>query len=425
MKFIVGVSEERFNAFAIASTINHYQKTSYFAKHMHKDYQTYDLLGVEDNDGNLIATALMLHKNTIMVGIRYSYIPYGFNLDIEDKELISFFAKNLKAFAKAKGSCFLRMDSNITRIEHEKSGKVKEDGFNHEYVTELLMDAGYTHLGYNYGYSGNWLSRYTYRLNLDQPWSKVKKGIKRYTNYNKRNAMRHVIVRKGTYEELHYLAECQSQLSQKLGFKPKPASFWGSLWDAYGDAVHYYIVTTNYHTALQNLEKEVEDTKAHIEVLKDENKIELAKNNILALEEEIQEIKASGKDIDEEVVLGAKFIIMQGGNVWNVNMYTQKSFLNFRAAFALHSYAIEDLYNQGAKTYDFEGVSGSLDPKDEFYGMHEFKRSFGGDFLEYLGEFDAIIDPHKYDRWKKGYRLFSRCRRKLFYMMYHKEGETV
>lgn len=63
----------------------------------------------------------------------------------------------------------------------------------------------------------------------------------------------------------------------------------------------------------------------------------------------------------------------------------KKTLMNFRAAFALHRYAIEDLYNQGAKTYDFEGISGSLDPNDEYYGQQDFKKSFGGDFLEFLG----------------------------------------
>lgn len=42
------------------------------------------------------------------------------------------------------------------------------------------------------------------------------------------------------------------------------------------------------------------------------------------MKKEIQEIVDQGLDVDQQVALGAKFIIMQGVNVWNVNMYTKR-----------------------------------------------------------------------------------------------------
>ena len=183
------------------------------------------------------------------------------------------------------------------------------------------------------------------------------------------------------------------------------------------------MVTTNYHEAKMNLQKEIQSQKDHIAVLKDQNRIDLANKTIAAMEKEIEEIDA-GYDIDKEQVLGAKFIIMQGANVWNVNMYTVKTLLNFRGAFALHAYAIEHLYQAGAKTYDFEGISGSMDPSDEFYGQTDFKKSFGGDYLEFLGEFDAIFNEKKYEQWKKTTWFISHARRRLRYMFFHKKNKA-
>ena len=97
--------------------------------------------------------------------------------------------------------------------------------------------------------------------------------------------------------------------------------------------------------------------------------------------------------------------------------------MNFRGAFALHRYAIEDLKNLGAETYDFEGISGSLDEKDEYHGQQEFKKSFGGDFLEFLGEFDAVLDEGKYQRWRKSDQLYRRIRRKVRYIV-NKDKKT-
>ncbi len=421
MKFVTNVDKNKFDTFAISSPLNHYSKTSLFIDFKKPEYQKGELLGVEDDEGNLIASAVMLHKKCKIPHMQYSYIQYGFNLDIEDKELISFFSSHLKDYAKSKGSAFLRMDFNVTRLEHEKDGKIKENGFNHEYVTELLKENGFTHLGYNYGYSGNWMSRFTYRLNLDRPWNEIKKGIKRYNIYLNKNEQRAVRVHEASINELDVLVDSQKELSEKLGFKPKDQDYFKKLWDIYGDAVHYYVVTTNYHEAKLNLQKEINAQKEHISVLKDQNRIDLANKTITAMEKEIAEIDEKGLDKDEEQVLGAKFIIMQGVNVWNVNMYTVKTLLNFRGAFALHAYAIEQLYKSGAKTYDFEGISGSMDPKDEFYGQNDFKKSFGGDFLEFIGEFDAIFDQKKYDAWKKTTWFISHSRRRLRYMFFHKK----
>ena len=68
----------------------------------------------------------MLHKKTKFPFGQYSYVQYGFNLDIENWELISFFARHLKEYARFKGSFLLRMDFNITRLEHEKDGTLKK-----------------------------------------------------------------------------------------------------------------------------------------------------------------------------------------------------------------------------------------------------------------------------------------------------------
>ena len=59
-----------------------------------------------------------------------------------------------------------------------------------------------------------------------------------------------------------------------------------------------------------------------------------------------------------------------------------------------------------------------MDPKDPYYGLNDFKKSFGGDFLEFLGEFDAVINQKKYDTWLKGDRLYRGVRRRMGRIVY-------
>lgn len=60
------------------------------------------------------------------------------------------------------------------------------------------------------------MSRYTYRLDLDQPLNKVLKGIKRCSQYNNKNEQRDVHVHKATIDELPVLCEGQEELAKSL-----------------------------------------------------------------------------------------------------------------------------------------------------------------------------------------------------------------
>ena len=43
--------------------------------------------------------------------------------------------------------------------------------------------------------------------------------------------------------------------------------------------------------------------------------------------------------------------------------------------------------------YDFRGVSGDISPENPLYGLYRFKKGFGGEFTEFLGEFDLVLKP--------------------------------
>lgn len=420
MKFLTSVPADKFDEFAFNNDLNHYSKTSSFISLAKLNgYTDGNLLGVENEQGKLLATVVMVHKKYAFLPLQYSYCQYGFNADYKNHELMLFLIENLCAYARKKGSFFLRIDPNIPRLEHEKDGQIKVGGFNNEWFTTFLIDKGFHHLGYNYGYSGNWMSRFTYIKNLDMPWSACLKSIKRQANYNMKNIERHVEVLKGTKSDLHVLVDAQKELAMKLGFFPKKISYFQKFWDIYEPYVSFYIVKTNYHQAKLELEKQLRSAQKHILEVKDQNKVDITKKHIISLEKEIEEIRKQNLDYDKDVYLGAKFIIQQADKVWNVNMYTKKSLLNFRAAFALHMKALEEVYKKQAKTYDFEGIVGTNDPHDPMYGQQNFKKSFGGDYIEYLGEFDYVYNPRKYFLWCKLDHLYRAIRRRLAKLLLH------
>ena len=52
---------------------------------------------------------------------------------------------------------------------------------------------------------------------------------------------------------------------------------------------------------------------------------------------------------------------------------------------------IKDAYKEGFKYCNFYGITGDFDPKNKYYGVYEFKKGFGGNVIEYIGEFELEV----------------------------------
>ncbi|MEW6031640.1 MAG: peptidoglycan bridge formation glycyltransferase FemA/FemB family protein [Bacillota bacterium] len=67
----------------------------------------------------------------------------------------------------------------------------------------------------------------------------------------------------------------------------------------------------------------------------------------------------------------------------------------------------------GCRMYDFRGVSGNLDPSDPLYGLYRFKKGFGAEFTEFIGEFDLVLRPAWYLLYTYGEPAYRRLRAAL------------
>ena len=66
---------------------------------------------------------------------------------------------------------------------------------------------------------------------------------------------------------------------------------------------------------------------------------------------------------------------------------------------------IKDAINENLKTINFLGVKNIFDKDDSDYGVYDVKRGFGGNTLEYVGEFDLPIKKMLYRIYKLKNRL--------------------
>ena len=75
----------------------------------------------------------------------------------------------------------------------------------------------------------------------------------------------------------------------------------------------------------------------------------------------------------------------------NHNILTD-SYANYKTYYEHIKYC----YEHGIKMYDQFGTIGDLSKDNPRLGLHEFKKKFGGDYVEFTGEFDLVTNKLMY-----------------------------
>ncbi len=73
---------------------------------------------------------------------------------------------------------------------------------------------------------------------------------------------------------------------------------------------------------------------------------------------------------------------------------------------------IVDAKESGMETYDFWGITTSEDPKHPWYGFTQYKKSFGGEQVDYAGTWDLPVKKARYSLYKI-VRKINRAKRKI------------
>ena len=69
---------------------------------------------------------------------------------------------------------------------------------------------------------------------------------------------------------------------------------------------------------------------------------------------------------------------------------------------------------RGCRIYDFRGVSGDLSEDNPLYGLYKFKKGFNGEFTEFVGEMDLVLNAPVAFAVKHGTSAFMALRKKVF-----------
>ena len=76
-----------------------------------------------------------------------------------------------------------------------------------------------------------------------------------------------------------------------------------------------------------------------------------------------------------------------------VFVFAAMDYKNYFPNYLVYQKQITDSFNEGYKVFDVFGTIGDPNSSSHLVGLHDFKKKWGGEYIEFIGEFDYILKP--------------------------------
>lgn len=421
MEFIENIEEQEFESFVSTHpTKSHFMQSYYWGEVSRAKGFTPHHVGLKDG-GKLIATALILEKKLIG-NYCYFYIPRGFVTDFHQHEIVKTFINKLKEYGKKHHAIFVAFDPDIKLQELDSDGNIINKEQNNFELVEFLQNCGCTHLGFNKNFEHR-EPRYTFRLNLEKDsFDDIYKGMHPTTRkiLNKGNQYE-LEVFKGDESNIDdfYLTMEETAAREHLFCFSKDyyLNFYKKLHEHHMSDL--YVVKVNIENLKKIYQEKIEKLEQEIESLdetkyKNKQKLENKKKD---LHKNLEKVKKEAEHINEitenELVLSSIMTAKYNDKVWTIHGGNHRKLRELNANYLLYYTIIKEAYEEKFKKIDFFGTIGDPDPKDNGYGIHLFKKRLGGEYTEFIGEFDIILNKPMYFLYTKVYPKIRRLKKKI------------
>ncbi len=413
---LVSLSEKEFNSFASCHSQSTFLQSVSWAKLKKENGWSYVFLGFKENK-KIIAATLLLSKNT-PIKKKMFYSPRGFLIDYRDEKLLYEFTLAIKDYVKRNDGIFFKIDPYIMRVQRDIDGKVVENGENNLDVVEHFKKLKFKEKCARPGQQ-TLQSKWMYWIpiknrTLDDVMKDMSSKTRQMIRKNEKNG---VVVREGSYEELDKFKNIMDHTGKRREFISRSLKYLQNMYKAFGNGKYakLYFAELQIEKTLENLKEEVkllnEDynkTITNIENGKakmNENKLKLKQDEIKRTEKRIEEYEELFSKHGSVLLLGGILYFIYGKEVLSFIGGAYEEFLEFQPFYTIHYEMIKYAIENGYEYYNFYGISSDLTPKDPLYGIYLFKKGFGGEVVELIGEYDYIVMKGYYLLYDIGYKV--------------------
>ncbi len=408
------IDQKSFDKLAAEYNQTHYLHSFNWAKFREKANWKYEFIGFYKED-KLVAAANIRYKKLPKINKYFSYVPRGIILDYNDFELLKEVTKYLKKYLKKKKAFMFKIDPDIKRHQLDVNKNIIGEENNYELI-KFLKKIGYKHQGY-YEYNQGVQPRYTFRMYLDKSEEELYKSLQRETRDSIKAAYkRGIYLVEGNKDNLDefmlIMKSTEKKLAKESEYLLRDKEFFESLYDVYGeeslDLIFAHINTEDYYNKIKSDFEQLEEQIAQAnEKLSDseyqgkkrtklENKTKDLIRKLESVKKELVESKKLKESNPGVINLGACIFIKEGNRIWYSYSGRNYDFPKFKAVELIIWEIMKKYSLEGYEFLDLFGVGGDISKDSPLYGLFFFKRGFGGEYLEWIGEFDYIINKPLY-----------------------------
>lgn len=391
------ITSSKLDEFVLNSDKSHFMQTSAWGEVAKTRAYIPHFLGLFDGD-EIKASALLLEKKVL----NYStfYCPRGFILDYSNKEIIKEMVKQIKAYSLKHNGLYVKINPDIIiRKLDENANPIYTNEYNLSLV-DYFQELGGKFRGFTTKFTESSAPRFTFRVDVNKSDEELfnslhnttKKIIKENNPYN-------ILITKNDSNALDDFYKVMKQTSIRKKLYIESFDYFKNFFellnknneaDIYVASVETNDLKKVFEEKLKYVDKEITDVNNRPDGPKKENKLkdlDSKKNKIFKLKKEIDELT------EERIVLSSIITAKFSDKVWTIHGGNSDELLFLNANYELYYHILKDSRDNGYKIVDFYGSEGVVDKDSPIYGIFLFKLRFGGDFDEFVGEYDFVTKP--------------------------------
>lgn len=363
-------------------------------------------LGLVDEKKNILGTALLLQKKLPM-NYCYFYCPRGYIIDYENNKLLEEMTKEIIKFAKNKKAIFVKIDPDLIYKDYNYLEEEKQPPYNTTNIFENLKKIGYKHLGFTKNFE-TMQPRYSFRIDLKQSLEEIENHFSKTTKQRIAKAKKiDTYVEIGTEKDLKEFYHLMTLTETRKDFVSYNEEYYSTLYDIFNGSLNgkatLFLGKIDMDRTIKKIKENLKLVNNQISILPIDNLSKSAKNKLNELTKQkenynndIKKFEKYKKEYGNNLTLSAHMIIEYADKAWvlyagNHNILTE-TYVNYYT----YEEHIKYCKEKGLKIYDQFGTIGDLSKDNPRFGLHEFKKKFGGDYIEFLGEFDYITNKPMY-----------------------------
>ncbi len=384
--------------------------------------QTPYYLGLVDEKNNILGATLLLQKH-LPLGLSYFYAPRGFVIDFTDESLLKKFSVEVIKFIKSKKAIFLKIDPDLIWYEEDYKGNEVNPKYNCKKIFNTLQMIGFKHLGFTKNFETT-QPRYTFRINLDGTMEDIESRFSKTVKQRiKKGTSLGTMVRIGNIDDIPEFSKLMDLTEDRKDFVSHDMKYYKSLYEIYNQygKMNLFMGSIDTNKVIDEYSKEKNDILKSLDDLSKKENLSTANQKkqkelemrLEKLDEYISEYSDARDKYGDVITLNAHVIIEYGDKAWTLYAGNHNVLTSSQSNYKVYYEHIKYCHDEGLKYYDHFGTIGDLNHDNPRYGLHIFKKAFGGNYIEFSGEFDYVNKPFWYFCFTKLVPFYRRLVRNI------------